>query len=138
MASICRTIDHQRQGTDGSAFREAPSDDLGQWYYVITSHHATSQPASAAARPDLVVRDKAGGTGPAMSTDPARIPVTLLVLHAAQHVFHPTVQLRAWPPNHERRSRIVFIVRELSRKVIEESLTAVLDAACAPERSTGT
>lgn len=51
-----------------------------------------------------------------------------VVLHAVQHVFHPTVQLRAWPAGDDRRSRLVFIVRDLPRQAIEESLAAFLKA----------
>jgi G3E family GTPase len=38
-----------------------------------------------------------------------------VVLHAVQHVLHPTVQLRAWPEGDDCRSRLVFIVRDLPR-----------------------
>jgi G3E family GTPase len=51
-----------------------------------------------------------------------------VVLHAVQHVFHPTVQLAAWPDGDDRRSRIVFIVRDLPRSAIEASLAAFLAA----------
>lgn len=51
-----------------------------------------------------------------------------VVLHAVQHVFHPTVQLAAWPAGADRRSRIVFIVRDLPRAAIEASLAAFLSA----------
>jgi G3E family GTPase len=51
-----------------------------------------------------------------------------VVLHAVQHVFHPTVQLAAWPDGDDRRSRIVFIVRDLPRAAIEGSLAAFLAA----------
>ncbi len=51
-----------------------------------------------------------------------------VVLHAVQHVFHPTVQLAAWPDGDDRRSRIVFIVRDLPRAAIEASLAAFLSA----------
>jgi G3E family GTPase len=41
-----------------------------------------------------------------------------LVIHGVQHVFHPPVRLDAWPdPDH--RTRIVFIVRDLSPRLIE-------------------
>jgi G3E family GTPase len=52
-----------------------------------------------------------------------------VVLHAVQHVFHPTVQLAAWPDGDDRRSRLVFILRDLSRAAVEESLRAFLAAA---------
>jgi G3E family GTPase len=56
-----------------------------------------------------------------------------VVLHAVQHVFHPTVQLQAWPPGDDRRSRLVFILRDLPRQAIEGSLRAFLDAGAAAQ-----
>lgn len=52
-----------------------------------------------------------------------------VVLHAVQHVFHPTVRLAAWPDSDDRRSRLVFILRDLPRAAFEESLRAFLAAA---------
>jgi G3E family GTPase len=45
------------------------------------------------------------------------------VLHGVQHLFHPPVLLPAWP-DADRRTRIVFITRDLPQKMIEESLAA--------------
>jgi len=52
-----------------------------------------------------------------------------VVLHAVQHVVHPTVQLAGWPDGDDRRSRLVFILRDLPRAAVEESLRAFLAAA---------
>jgi G3E family GTPase len=52
-----------------------------------------------------------------------------VVLHAVQHVFHPTVQLAGWPDGDDRRSRIVFILRDLPRAAVADSLRAFLAAA---------
>ena len=52
-----------------------------------------------------------------------------VVLHAVQHVFHPTVQLAGWPDGDDRHSRIVFILRDLPRAAVEDSLRAFLAAA---------
>ncbi|MDE1148382.1 MAG: GTP-binding protein [Azospirillaceae bacterium] len=41
-----------------------------------------------------------------------------IVIHGVQHLFHPPVQLDAWPSD-DRRSRIVFITRDISRQVVE-------------------
>jgi G3E family GTPase len=41
-----------------------------------------------------------------------------VVVHGVQHVFHPPVRLEAWPDD-DRRSRIVFITRDLDRGTIE-------------------
>ena len=47
-------------------------------------------------------------------------------LHGVQHVFHPLTPLPAWPDG-DRRSKLVFVTRDLGRDVIEESLSAFLD-----------
>lgn len=44
-----------------------------------------------------------------------------VVVHGAQHVFHPPVSLGAWP-DAERRSRLIFIVRDIPREAIERTL----------------
>jgi G3E family GTPase len=41
-----------------------------------------------------------------------------VVIHGVHHVFHPPVRLDAWP-DADRRSRIVFITRDLGRTEIE-------------------
>jgi len=41
-----------------------------------------------------------------------------IAIHGVHHVFHPPVQLNAWP-DADRRSRIVFITRGLERQEIE-------------------
>ncbi|MGB0571481.1 MAG: CobW family GTP-binding protein [Alphaproteobacteria bacterium] len=45
-----------------------------------------------------------------------------VVIHGVQHVFHPPAVLDAWPSD-DRRTRIVFITRDVERKVIEDTLT---------------
>jgi G3E family GTPase len=47
-----------------------------------------------------------------------------VVVQGAQHVFHPPVTLDAWP-SEDRRSRIVFITRNLARQSIEALFAAV-------------
>jgi len=47
-----------------------------------------------------------------------------VVVQGAQHVFHPPVTLDAWPSD-DRRSRIVFITRNLARESIEALFAAV-------------
>ncbi|MBT4491469.1 MAG: GTP-binding protein [Rhodospirillaceae bacterium] len=49
---------------------------------------------------------------------------TPVVVHGVQHMFHPPVQLDAWPDD-DHRSRIVFITRGLTRDVVENMLTAL-------------
>jgi len=43
-----------------------------------------------------------------------------VVIHGVHHVFHPPVQMKAWPDD-DRRSRIVFITRGLERAEVEET-----------------
>jgi G3E family GTPase len=52
-----------------------------------------------------------------------------VVLHGVQHVFHPPERLHEWPAEHDRQSRLVFILRDLDRAVVEEGLAAFLQAA---------
>jgi G3E family GTPase len=58
----------------------------------------------------------------------AERPERPLVLHGVQHLFHPPVLLPRWP-SEDRRSRIVFITRDLPQAAVEESLAAFEEAA---------
>jgi G3E family GTPase len=49
-----------------------------------------------------------------------------VAIHGVHHVFHPPVQLSAWPEG-DRRSRIVFITRGLERAEVEEAWSQTLD-----------
>jgi len=46
---------------------------------------------------------------------------TPVVIHGVQQVVHPPIHLERWP-DADRRSRLVFIVRDLDRALIERSL----------------
>ena len=50
-----------------------------------------------------------------------------VVLHGVQHLFHPPVLLPEWP-SEDRRTRIVFITRDLSQEMIQQSLAAFEEA----------
>jgi G3E family GTPase len=50
-----------------------------------------------------------------------------IVVNAVQHLFHPPVQLERWP-DADRRSRVVFITRDLPRHIIEETLATLRQA----------
>jgi G3E family GTPase len=54
-----------------------------------------------------------------------------IAVHGIQHMFHTPVKLPEWPGG-DRRTKIVFITRDLDRKVIEDSLDA-LGKAAAPQ-----
>ena len=47
-----------------------------------------------------------------------------VAIHGVQHVFHPPATLPKWPDG-ERRSRIVFITRDMGRQAIEDTFRAV-------------
>jgi G3E family GTPase len=57
-----------------------------------------------------------------VADDPAK-PV---VLHGVQHVFHPPVRLKAWPDGDER-TRLVFIVKDIEKPMIEGLFRAFTD-----------
>jgi dihydroorotase len=50
-------------------------------------------------------------------------PEEPVVLHGVQHLFHPPVLLPQWP-SEDRRTRMVFITRDLPQEAIEATLTA--------------
>ena len=54
-----------------------------------------------------------------------------IVIHGVQHVFHPPVRLEAWP-DEDRRSRIVFIVRDLKPEMFEHTLKAFNEDSASP------
>ncbi len=56
----------------------------------------------------------------------AESPERPAVIHGVQHVFHPPAWLDRWP-SEDRRSRLVFITRDIPRAWIEQLLDA-LDA----------
>ena len=54
---------------------------------------------------------------------------TPVVINGVQHLVHPPVHLAEWPDT-DRRSRIVFIVQNLTQAQIEESLAAFNQLDC--------
>ena len=52
-----------------------------------------------------------------------------MAIHGVQHLFHPPVRLAAWPDGDDRRSRLVFILRDLDRAVVENGLRAFVESA---------
>jgi G3E family GTPase len=56
-----------------------------------------------------------------------------LVIHGVQHVFHPPVLLAEWPADDDRRSRLVFITRDLDRAIIEAGAMAFEQASRAAQ-----
>src|SRR5439155_25773797 len=56
-----------------------------------------------------------------------------VVVHAVQHVAHRPVELEAWPDD-DRRSRLVFITRNLGREPVERLFAAATGVARASDR----
>jgi G3E family GTPase len=56
--------------------------------------------------------------------DIAESPDRPAVIHGVQHVFHPPAFLDRWPSD-DRRSRLVFIVRDLPGEFVESLLDAI-------------
>ncbi|RTL87876.1 MAG: GTP-binding protein [Hyphomicrobiales bacterium] len=52
-------------------------------------------------------------------------PERPVVIHGVQHVFHPPHRLEAWP-DADRRTRIVFIVKDLDRSFVEGLYAALI------------
>ena len=59
-----------------------------------------------------------------------------VVIHGVQHLFHEPVLLPAWPDGDNRRSRLVFITRDLDRDTVAEGLRA-FEAAAAETAAPG-
>lgn len=51
-----------------------------------------------------------------------------VVIHGVQHVFHPPAQLDAWP-DEDRRSKLVFITRDIEEGTIRRLLDAFMESA---------
>lgn len=62
----------------------------------------------------------------------SEMPDTPLVVHGVQHIFHPPARLERWP-DADRRTRLVFITRDLPRETVSELFAAFLNTA-APDR----
>ena len=57
----------------------------------------------------------------------AESPENPVILHGVQHVFHPPVILERWPDG-DRRTRVVFITKDLDPAFVEALWTAFLGA----------
>ncbi|RXZ36561.1 GTP-binding protein [Oxalobacteraceae bacterium CAVE-383] len=47
------------------------------------------------------------------------------VIHGVQHIFHPTIELPAWP-SEDHSTRIVFITRDIDKALIEKTFDAFM------------
>ncbi|HEY4316166.1 MAG TPA: GTP-binding protein [Herbaspirillum sp.] len=47
------------------------------------------------------------------------------VIHGVQHIFHPTIELPAWPSD-DHSTRIVFITRDIDKDLIEKTFDAFM------------
>lgn len=48
-----------------------------------------------------------------------------VVIHGVQHIFHPPVLLDAWPSD-DRRTRLVFITRDISAEELRGTLSLLM------------
>lgn len=62
----------------------------------------------------------------------AETPDRPVVIHGVQHVFHPPATLESWPDG-DRRTRLVFITRDIEERTIRGLFDAFLGAP-APDR----
>jgi G3E family GTPase len=103
------TVPHHRHGADIHAFclryeRRMDWNVFGVWLTMLLNRHGSD-----------VLRVK-GMLNVTTSSGP-------VVIHGVQHLIHPPDHLPEWPDD-DHSSRIVFIVRGLSRDLIERSLAA--------------
>lgn len=56
------------------------------------------------------------------------------VIHGVQHIFHPPVKLARWP-SHDRRTRLVFITRDLPEEVLRDTLRIFTEDAVREARA---
>jgi G3E family GTPase len=87
-----------------------PWDDLATWLEVL-----------AMTRGEGVLRIKG-----LLNLEGEDRPVAI---HGVQHLFHPPARLAAWSEGDDRRSRIVFILRDIGRETVENGLRSFLESA---------
>jgi len=58
----------------------------------------------------------------------AETPQAPIVIHGVQHVFHPPATLDAWPEGDDRKSRVVFITRDIAESTIRKVFASFFDA----------
>jgi G3E family GTPase len=66
----------------------------------------------------------------------AETPDRPLVLHGVQHLLHPPAELERWP-DEDRRTRLVFITRDIDPRLIREMFAAFVGTVTAdrPDRA---
>jgi G3E family GTPase len=98
-------------------------DDVNRHGESIQAFCLTSETPMPPSACDLFLEILRNGHGPnllrvkgiiALADDPNRP----LIIHGVQHIFHPPVRLDAWP-DADRRTRIVFIIKDLSPYFIQ-------------------
>jgi G3E family GTPase len=66
----------------------------------------------------------------------AETPDQPLVVHGVQHLFHPPARLERWP-DHDHRTRLVFIIRDTEPRAIRGLFDAFLGTSAVdrPDRA---
>ena len=107
----------------------------------IKSFVLTSDRAMGSASFDMFLELLRGAHGPKLLrvkgvVKIAEFPDRPVVIHGAQHLFHPTTMLDAWPDG-DARTRIVFILKDMEPAVIEALHDAFVGIARAdqPDRA---
>ncbi|QCI64826.1 CobW family GTP-binding protein [Phreatobacter stygius] len=118
---VTRWLNEAALATDGSDH----SHDDGIKAFALTS----DQPLGSAAF-DMFLELLRGAHGPKLLrvkgvVKIAEFPDRPVVIHGAQHVFHPTTVLDAWPDG-DARTRIVFILKDMEPQVIQALYDAFL------------
>jgi len=117
--------DHHHHG-DGRAHQHA--HDVNRHDDRIRAFSVATDAALSAAAFDMFIELLRSVHGPELLrvkgiVKIAEEPDRPVVVHGVQHVFHPPVRLEAWPDD-DRRTRIVFITRDLDPRAMQGLLDA--------------
>ena len=111
---VARWLNEAALASDGGSH----SHDDGIKSFVLSSDRAMGSASF-----DMFLELLRGAHGPKLLrvkgvVKIAEFPDRPVVIHGAQHLFHPTIMLDAWPDG-DARTRIVFILKDMEPAVIE-------------------
>ncbi len=121
---------HQNAHHDHHHHHDPNRHDARIQAFVFTAVEPVSWPALAFAL-ELMISSRGENLLRIKGIVNARESAEPLAIHGVQHVFHPPAPLPCWPDG-DRRTRIVFITRDLSREAVEGLLGGVLEAGIGP------
>ena len=120
---VARWLNVEAFGGTPSSHGHHHAHDVNRHGESIRAFVLTSDKALTPSACDLFLQILRSAHGPnllrvkgivALADDPMRP----LVIHGVQHIFHPPVRLSSWPDD-DHRSRIVFIISDLSPRFIQ-------------------